>query len=70
MFHDEPFFLLGIVPDVARITHAFAARFLETLVQLILILIQSVPQKQSVAQKALGSYACDACGRKTSQCLF
>src|SRR5438067_12093554 len=45
------FFLPGIVPDVARIAHAFAARFLEPLVQFILILIESVATKDIPPRK-------------------
>jgi hypothetical protein len=34
------FFLPGIAPDVARIAHTFVVRFLEPLVQFILIVSQ------------------------------
>ena len=45
------FFLPGIVPDVARIAHAFAARFLEPFVQFILVLIESVATKDIPPRK-------------------
>ena len=45
------FFLPGIAPDVARIAHAFAARFLEPLVQFILVLIESVATKDIPPRK-------------------
>ena len=45
------FFLPGIVPDVARIVHAFAARFLEPFVQFILVLIESVATKDIPPRK-------------------
>jgi hypothetical protein len=45
------FFLPGIVPDVARIAHAFAARFLHPLVQFILVLIESVAAKDIAPRK-------------------
>src|SRR5205809_5006120 len=45
------FFLPRIAPDVARIVHAFAARFLEPLVQFILVLIESVATKDIAPSK-------------------
>ena len=45
------FFLPGIVPDVARIVHSFAARFLEPFVQFILVLIESVATKDIAPSK-------------------
>src|SRR6266702_7228221 len=45
------FFLPGIVPDVARIVHSFAARFLEPFVQFILVLIESVATKDIPPRK-------------------
>ncbi len=45
------FFLAGIVPDVARIAHAFDARFLYPLVHFILILIESVAAKDITPSK-------------------
>ena len=39
------FFLPGIAPDVARIAHAFAVRFLEPLVQFILVLVEPITAK-------------------------
>ena len=45
------FFLPRIAPDVARIVHAFAARFLEPLVQFILVLIEPVATKDIPPRK-------------------
>ena len=45
------FFLPGIVPDVARIAHAFAARFLEPFAQFILVLVESVATKDIPPRK-------------------
>ncbi len=45
------FFLPRIAPDVARITHAFAACFLEPFVQFILVLIESVATKDIAPRK-------------------
>src|SRR5947209_12827461 len=45
------FFLPGIAPDVARIVHAFAARFLEPCVQFILVLIESVATQDIAPRK-------------------
>jgi hypothetical protein len=42
---ESRFFLPGIVPDIARLAQSFAARFLHTLVQFILVLIESVAAK-------------------------
>ena len=39
------FFLPGVAPDVARIAHALAVRFLEPLVKLILVLVEPVAAK-------------------------
>src|SRR5260370_19187718 len=39
------FFLPRIAPHIARIAHAFGARFLEPFVQFILVLIESVATK-------------------------
>ncbi len=59
------FFLPGIAPDVARSAHAFVARFLEPLVQFILILNRvGCRKRHSSAQKELGSFAYDAGGRR------
>ena len=45
------FFLPGIAPDAARILHAFAARFLEPLVQFILVLIEPIAAKDIAPRK-------------------
>src|SRR2546423_12397983 len=45
------FFLPSIAPDVARFVQAFAARFLEPLVQFILVLIQPVATKDIAPRK-------------------
>src|SRR6266700_4207784 len=45
------FFLTGIVPDFARVAHAFVACFLYPLVHFILILIESVATKDITPSK-------------------
>ena len=45
------FFLPGIVPDVTWIAHAFAVRFLEPLVKLILVLVEPVTAKDIPPRK-------------------
>ena len=45
------FFLPGIAPDVAGIAHAFTARFLEPLVQFMLILVEPVAAKDIPPRK-------------------
>src|SRR5947207_16008430 len=45
------FFLPGIAPDVTRIVYAFAARFLEPLVEFILVLIEPVATKDIPLRK-------------------
>ena len=58
------FFLPSAAPDVARIAHALAARFLKPLVQFILVLIEPIARKRhSAAQNAVGPFSCDAAGR-------
>ena len=41
----------GIAPDVARITHIFAVRFLEPFVQFMLILIEPIAEKDIAPRK-------------------
>ena len=45
------FFLPGIAPDIARITQALAVRFLEPLVQFILVLVEPVTAKDIAPRK-------------------
>lgn len=47
---ESRFFLPGIVLDIARLAQSFAARFLHTLVQFILVLIESVAAKDLLLQ--------------------
>ena len=45
------FFLPGVAPDVTWIAHAFAVRFLEPLVKLILVLVEPVTAKDIAPRK-------------------
>jgi hypothetical protein len=50
MRNAEPFLSMGIAPDVARITHALATRFLQPLKQFIFIVSQEKLRNTGVAR--------------------